>query len=329
MRILLVGAGGVGDAFARIAARRSFFEALVVTDYDAAARGADGRRGAGAPPRARHAWFLADRVDASDAGAVADAVRRHGATHVMNAVDPRFVMPIFEGARAGRRGLPRHGDVALAAAPRAAPYAADRRQARRRAAGAGRRGGGPRAGSPWSASGSSPGSPTCSPGTPSTTCSRHVTELGVRDGANLTVAGYDFAPGLLDLDHDRGVPQPAGGLRARPRLVHDPAFQRARGLRLPPAASARSSACTSSTRRSSSCPAGWTSDKVTFKYGLGHRVHRRAQGAAQGGPRQDRTRCQRQGGRWCRPATWWPPACRTPPALGDAMSGARRAPGCS
>ena len=36
MRIVLVGAGGVGDAFARIAARRPFFEALVVADYDRA-----------------------------------------------------------------------------------------------------------------------------------------------------------------------------------------------------------------------------------------------------------------------------------------------------
>ena len=27
-------------------------------------------------------------------------VREHGATHVLNAVDPRFVMPIFEGVRA-------------------------------------------------------------------------------------------------------------------------------------------------------------------------------------------------------------------------------------
>ena len=35
MRILLVGSGGVGDAFARIAARRSFFDRLVVADYDA------------------------------------------------------------------------------------------------------------------------------------------------------------------------------------------------------------------------------------------------------------------------------------------------------
>ena len=34
MRILLVGAGGVGAAFAAIAARRDFYETLVVADYD-------------------------------------------------------------------------------------------------------------------------------------------------------------------------------------------------------------------------------------------------------------------------------------------------------
>ena len=36
MRILLVGAGGVGSAFCAIAARRDFFEAVVVADYDGA-----------------------------------------------------------------------------------------------------------------------------------------------------------------------------------------------------------------------------------------------------------------------------------------------------
>ena len=34
MRILVVGSGGVGDAVARIAARRSFFEVMVMADYD-------------------------------------------------------------------------------------------------------------------------------------------------------------------------------------------------------------------------------------------------------------------------------------------------------
>ena len=38
MRILLVGAGGVGGAFAAIAARRDFFEQIVIADYDPARR---------------------------------------------------------------------------------------------------------------------------------------------------------------------------------------------------------------------------------------------------------------------------------------------------
>ena len=44
MRILLVGAGGVGAAFAAIAARRDFFETIVVADYDAGAGREGGRR---------------------------------------------------------------------------------------------------------------------------------------------------------------------------------------------------------------------------------------------------------------------------------------------
>ena len=36
MKILLVGAGGVGSAFCSIASRRDFFEEIVVADYDLA-----------------------------------------------------------------------------------------------------------------------------------------------------------------------------------------------------------------------------------------------------------------------------------------------------
>ena len=36
MRVLLVGAGGVGSAAVAIAARRDFFEHFVVADYDLA-----------------------------------------------------------------------------------------------------------------------------------------------------------------------------------------------------------------------------------------------------------------------------------------------------
>src|SRR5690606_8076792 len=91
------GAGGVGSAIAKIAARRDFFETMIVTDYDRARADAvlawiEERHG---PQGSR---FIADRVDASDPDSVAALVREHGATHVMNAVEPGFVMPIFDGA---------------------------------------------------------------------------------------------------------------------------------------------------------------------------------------------------------------------------------------
>jgi saccharopine dehydrogenase (NAD+, L-lysine-forming) len=89
MRILLVGAGGVGAAFASIAARRDFFEAIVVADYDVTRA----ERAAAGDQR-----YLAARIDASDAASVTALCREHGITHVMNAVDPVFDMSVFEGA---------------------------------------------------------------------------------------------------------------------------------------------------------------------------------------------------------------------------------------
>ena len=192
MRILLVGAGGVGDAFARIAARRPFFEALVVTDYDAAR--AERTVAAVQERHPEETRFSAGRVDASDASAVADAVRRHRATHVMNAVDPRFVMPIFEGARqAGAdyvdmamslsRPHPERpysetgvklGDEQLAQHD---AYVAEGRLA-------------------LVGIGVEPGLSDVFARYAVDHLFSHVTELGVRDGANLTVAGYDFAPGF-------------------------------------------------------------------------------------------------------------------------------------
>jgi saccharopine dehydrogenase (NAD+, L-lysine forming) len=89
MRILLIGAGGVGAAFAAIAARRDFFESVVVADYDATRA----ERAAAADVR-----YAAAQVDASAASSVTALCRAHAITHVMNAVDPVFDMSIFEGA---------------------------------------------------------------------------------------------------------------------------------------------------------------------------------------------------------------------------------------
>ncbi len=89
MRILLVGAGGVGSAFAAIAARRGFFEAIVVADYDEA----KATKAAAIDER-----YAAAQIDASSAESVAALCREHRITHVMNAVDPVFNMSIFSGA---------------------------------------------------------------------------------------------------------------------------------------------------------------------------------------------------------------------------------------
>jgi saccharopine dehydrogenase-like NADP-dependent oxidoreductase len=102
VRILMVGAGGVGDAAARIAVERDFFERLVVADYDLArAERTVAEASARRPGESR---LVAAQVDASDESAVASLAREHGATHVFNAVDPRFVMPIFRGALAAGAG---------------------------------------------------------------------------------------------------------------------------------------------------------------------------------------------------------------------------------
>ncbi|MGW5238668.1 saccharopine dehydrogenase family protein [Monashia sp. NPDC004114] len=99
MRVLMIGSGGVGDAAARIAAERDFFDAWVVADYDLARAertvAAVTHRHTGSGDR-----FVAAQVDASSAEAVTALAREHGATHVFNAVDPKFNMPIFNGAKA-------------------------------------------------------------------------------------------------------------------------------------------------------------------------------------------------------------------------------------
>jgi saccharopine dehydrogenase (NAD+, L-lysine-forming) len=93
MRVLVVGAGGVGGAVAAIATRRSFHEAMVVADYDLSRAEAVVRR-AGDPR------FTAARVDAADERAVAALLAEHRCDTLLNATDPRFVMPLFRAALA-------------------------------------------------------------------------------------------------------------------------------------------------------------------------------------------------------------------------------------
>jgi saccharopine dehydrogenase (NAD+, L-lysine-forming) len=94
MRILVVGAGGVGAAIAAIAERRDFFEHMVLADVDPArAERAVSRLSEGGR-------FAAARVDASDAASVESLAREMRADVVLNACDPRLNPPIFDGAYA-------------------------------------------------------------------------------------------------------------------------------------------------------------------------------------------------------------------------------------
>ena len=61
MRVLVIGAGGVGSAVVPIAARRDFFERMVVADYDAA-RAEQAIAGSPATSGSQpHGWTRRDR----------------------------------------------------------------------------------------------------------------------------------------------------------------------------------------------------------------------------------------------------------------------------
>lgn len=91
MRVLVVGAGGVGAAFASIAARRDVIESVVVADID-------GARADRAAARARSTRVTATRVDASDRTDIVELARTSRADIIVNACDPRLNPPIFDAA---------------------------------------------------------------------------------------------------------------------------------------------------------------------------------------------------------------------------------------
>ncbi|MYT21642.1 ATP-binding protein [Streptomyces sp. SID7760] len=187
MRVLLVGAGGVGTAITRIAARRDFFDRFVVADYDldraeaaVAALGEDGGR------------FHARRIDASDQAAVAALLTEERCDVLLNATDPRFVMPLFEAALAADS---HYMDMAMSLSrPHPdRPYAqcgvklGDEQFER---AGA------------WEKSGRlalvgmgvEPGLSDVFARYAADELFDTIEEIGIRDGANLTVEGHEFAP---------------------------------------------------------------------------------------------------------------------------------------
>jgi saccharopine dehydrogenase-like NADP-dependent oxidoreductase len=196
MRILMIGAGGVGDAAAKIAVERDFFEAWVVADYDLAR--AERTVEAVLARRPGESRFTAAQVDAGSTEAVTALARQVGATHVFNAVDPRFVMPIFDGALAAGAD---YLDMAMSLSSRHAsePYAkvgtklGDAQFAQAEAwDGAGRLA--------LLGMGVEPGLSDVFARYAQDHLFSHIDELGTRDGANLVIRDEDgnevFAPGF-------------------------------------------------------------------------------------------------------------------------------------
>ena len=91
MRVLVVGAGGVGAAMASIAARRPFFESLTIADVDPA-------RAERAAARTGDARIVGTRVDASDVHDIVELARTCRTDVIVNACDPRFNPPLFDAA---------------------------------------------------------------------------------------------------------------------------------------------------------------------------------------------------------------------------------------
>jgi saccharopine dehydrogenase-like NADP-dependent oxidoreductase len=185
MRILVIGTGGVGSAFAAIARRRSFFDHCAVADYDPA-------RAAAVAAAVDDSRFSAHSIDASNREAVGALIRETGADAVLNAVDPLFNEPLFDACLdAGVTYL----DMAMTLSEphperpyeltgvKLGDYQFER--------------------SPlWEERGVlalvgigiEPGAADVFARHAADELFSEIDEVGVRDGANLVVEGYDFAP---------------------------------------------------------------------------------------------------------------------------------------
>jgi saccharopine dehydrogenase-like NADP-dependent oxidoreductase len=173
--VLVVGSGGVGGAVAPIAARRDCFERIVFADIS---------RERAEAAAARDERFAAAQLDASDAAAVAELARAERVDAILNAADPRFNPPIFRGAfEAGCTYL----DMAMTLSEPGGKRLGDDQFAES---------------DRWEEAGLlalvgigvEPGLSDVFARYAADHLFAEVDEVGVRDGADLVVEGYDFAP---------------------------------------------------------------------------------------------------------------------------------------
>jgi len=186
MRVLVIGTGGVGSAFAAIAQRRSFFDRITLADLDPA------RAQAVVDRLGEHDRFGAARVDASSEDAVVELIRDVKPDAVLNGTDPRFNPPIFDACL--RAGVTYLDMAATLSEPHPEhPYSethvklGDYQFAQHQN---------------WAEAGLlaligigiEPGAADVFARYAADHLFSEIDEVGIRDGANLVVEGYDFAP---------------------------------------------------------------------------------------------------------------------------------------
>src|SRR3954463_5949246 len=185
MRILVVGSGGVGAAAAAIARRRDFFERMVLADVDVA-------RAEREATRLGDDRIGAAQLDASSVEEIVALARVERADLILNACDPRLNPPIFAAARAAGAT---YVDMAMTLSEPhpARPFeepGVKLGDAQFEAAGE------------WEEAGQlalvgmgvEPGLADVFARYAADHLFGEIHEVGVRDGADLVVEGYDFAP---------------------------------------------------------------------------------------------------------------------------------------
>ena len=185
VKVLVIGAGGVGAAFAAIAQRRSFIDRMTLGDLDVA-------RATAVVDRLEDSRYTAVSLDASSTEAIVDCARTAGADAILNATDPRFNPQIFAAALEARCT---YLDMALtlsepdpeAPYERAGVKLGDAQFAEHER---------------WQDAGLlalvgigvEPGLSDVFARYAADHLFSSISEIGVRDGANLVVEGYAFAP---------------------------------------------------------------------------------------------------------------------------------------
>lgn len=186
MRVLLVGVGGVGEAIAAIAKPRKWMELVVLAEYNVK-RAEEVQKKLGDPKR-----FPVEFVDASKRESIEALAKKYNVDLIMNAVDPVYNEQIFDAAyHAGTKYMdmamtlsqPHPTDPFHQTGVKLGDYQFERAR-------------------DWEKKsllalvgfGVEPGMADVFARYAADHLFDEIDEIGIRDGANITIEGYDFAP---------------------------------------------------------------------------------------------------------------------------------------